>query len=39
MAAAAAAERDPDFDLAQTLALLIRHGGIAAWHLPGDDAP
>jgi hypothetical protein len=39
VAAAAAADRDPDFDLAQTLALLIRHGGIAAWHLPGDDAP
>jgi hypothetical protein len=39
VAAAVAADRDPDFDLAQTLALLIRHGGIAAWHLPGDDAP
>jgi hypothetical protein len=27
---------DPDFSLAQTIALLIRHGGIAAWHQPGD---
>lgn len=27
---------EPGFDLAQTLALLIRHGAIAAWHPPGD---
>lgn len=35
-AAAAGAAKDPRFDLVQALAILIRHGGIAAWHLPGD---
>ena len=35
-AAAAGAAKDPRFDLVQALAILIRHGGITAWHLPGD---
>lgn len=35
-AASVAAAREPEFDLAHALALLIRHGGIAAWHSPGD---
>jgi uncharacterized protein len=38
-AAAAGAARDPDFDLTQCLALLIRHGAIVAWHAPGDPEP
>ncbi len=38
-AAAAGAARDPDFDLTQCLALLIRHGAIVAWHPPGDPEP
>ncbi len=37
--AAAATDRDPSFDLAQALALLIRQGGIAAWHAPRDPHP
>lgn len=35
-AAGAAVAREPAFDLANALALLIRHGGITAWHSPGD---
>jgi hypothetical protein len=35
-AASVAAVREPGFDLARVLALLIHHGGIAASHLPGD---
>lgn len=35
-AAGAAVAREPAFDLANALALLIRHGGITAWHPPGD---
>jgi hypothetical protein len=35
-AASVAAAREPGFDLARVLALLIHHGGIAACHLPGD---
>lgn len=31
--------REAHFDLTQALALLIRHGGIAAWHPPGDLEP
>jgi hypothetical protein len=37
-AVAVALAREAHFDLTQTLALLIRHGGIAAWHPPGDLA-
>ena len=37
--AATVAAQDPDFNLAQALALLIRHGGIAAWNQPGDREP
>lgn len=37
--AATAAAQDPDFNLAQALAPLIRHGGIAAWNQPGDREP
>ncbi len=35
-AAGIAAAREPAFDLAHALALLIRHGGIVAWTSPGD---
>jgi hypothetical protein len=38
-ATARSTARDPGFDLAQVLALLIRCGGIAAWHPPGDLKP
>ncbi|MGB5735208.1 MAG: DNA-binding domain-containing protein [Thiohalocapsa sp.] len=37
-AAAATNATAADFDLVQALALLIHHGGIAAWHPPGDLA-
>jgi hypothetical protein len=35
--ASALSGADP-FDLAGSLALLIRHGALIAWHSPGDDA-
>ena len=35
-AASVGAAREPEFDLTHALALLIRHGGIAACPLPGD---
>jgi hypothetical protein len=35
-AAGVAAAREPAFDLASALALIIRHSGIVAWHVPGD---
>ena len=35
-AVTAAGAADPAFDLVEALTLLIRHGGIAAWHSPGD---
>ena len=35
-AAEIAAAAGPDFDLTQAIVLLIQHGGIAAWHTPGD---
>lgn len=35
-AADVAAGTDTDFDPTQAIALLIHHGGIAAWHPPGD---
>ena len=37
-AATRAAGETEAFDLAATLSLLIRHGGITAWHPPGDCA-
>lgn len=35
-AADAGTATDAEFDLTQAIALLIHHGGIAAWHPPGD---
>jgi hypothetical protein len=33
------AAQDPNFSLAQALALLISHGGFSAWNQPGDRSP